>query len=272
LVGRLLAALPKNRPQTAADVQVALGDLLPAGFHGDRELSELIGHLYSVDRDRKMLAAEIATAERALAEESSEGKRPPSVEPPAGRGGRKAMLAVGAAALLVATGVISWIRHKPEAQPPAPKPAAAIATAPATSPAPAAAPTTVVALPREVAPPVESPPQRPRMPPSAGRKAHPAAPVAAQPPAPNADAMLDRAEASFDRGDLDGALALARAAGKARPSARAHLMAGRVLLSDGKLADAEVELTEAVRLAPPEDHTALQLLERVRARLRRGAP
>jgi hypothetical protein len=47
-------------------------------------------------------------------------------------------------------------------------------------------------------------------------------------------------------------------------------MEGRIFLSDGKLAEAEAELTEAVRLAPPEDRTALQLLERVRARRQRG--
>jgi tRNA A-37 threonylcarbamoyl transferase component Bud32/tetratricopeptide (TPR) repeat protein len=270
LVAAMLAPLPKNRPQTAADVQIALGDQLPPGFHGDRQLADLIGHLYSVDRDREMLAAEIATAERALAQESSESRR----EAPVVREeSRKEWPRLGAICLAAAvvTGVISWQFHHRDvaAVPVAARPPPPAVVLP--SPEPRAADEAPVPPP---APPAAGPQ---RSEPNAGIK--PRALVSRRPglgsngaieTSRQADELLDKAEMSFDRGDLPGALGFARAAAKATPSSRAHLMAGRVLLSDGRLAEAEAELTEAIRLAPPDDRTALQLLERVRARRQRG--
>jgi Flp pilus assembly protein TadD len=84
--------------------------------------------------------------------------------------------------------------------------------------------------------------------------------------------LLARAERSFDLGDVAQALAEARAAAKAGGGERAHLIAGKALLAEGNLADAEAELAQAVRLAPA-DPDAATLLERVRARrARRASP
>jgi serine/threonine protein kinase len=271
LVGRMLAALPKNRPQTAAELQIALGDLLPAGFHGDRELADLISHLYSVDRDRQMLAAEIATAERALAEESSEGRRAILVVKDA-RPKRWLLVTAIFIGLAVARGVISWQTHHraPDGPRVATQPPSNVVEARAMPPRSS---TEGIVTPPPIPMPAAQPPAQstkakvlPRNP----RRPEPTASAEPESPAPRADELLEKAEMSFDRGDLPAALGFTRAAAKAAPSSRAHLMAGRIFLSDGKLAEAEAELTEAVRLAPPEDRTALQLLERVRARRQRG--
>jgi tRNA A-37 threonylcarbamoyl transferase component Bud32 len=274
LVGKMLSPMAKDRPQTATEVQVALGELLPAGFHGDGELADLIGHLYSVDRDRQMLATEIATAERALVEESSEGRR----GPPAAKSGRSirrtgwVLLAAVCVMLAATTVVISWKVHRRTEQdvPVAiqvSQPVIEALVPPPRAPAGLLVPTTQAATNVAQAP---GPVARPKTRLPVSEKPGVTAIAEVKPTGPQADELLDKAEMSFDRGDLSAALGFARAAAKAQPSTRAHLMAGRILLSDGKLAEAEAELTEAVRLAPPEDRTALQLLERVRARRQRG--
>ena len=81
--------------------------------------------------------------------------------------------------------------------------------------------------------------------------------------------LLRRAERSFDLGDVRDAVVSARAAARAGGGARAHIVAGKALLADDRLAEAEVELSAAARLAPG-DSDARQLLARVQARRQRG--
>jgi hypothetical protein len=218
-----------------------------------------------------MLAVEIATAERALAEESSEGKRAVPVAKTRTRKPWLPLAAIGVT-LAAATSIVSWrVNHQnrhdamavpaPHREVEAPVPAPPVRAKAIVQPSVPPAPTPEPAEPSAKAKPRSPIARRPDLAPAA----------AVESAAPRADELLDKAEMSFDRGEVTSALTFARASAKARPSTRAHLMAGRILLSDGKLAEAEAELTEAVRLAPPDDRTALQLLERVRARRQRGA-
>jgi hypothetical protein len=102
-------------------------------------------------------------------------------------------------------------------------------------------------------------------PPSNSGTPRPLAPATKDPSASTAADLIQRAERSFDRGDVVQALALARAAVEAGGGERAHIIAGKVLLADGRLGEAEVELAAATQLAPG-DRDAATLLERLRAR------
>jgi Flp pilus assembly protein TadD len=79
-------------------------------------------------------------------------------------------------------------------------------------------------------------------------------------------ALTARAQDNFDRGELPQAIALARAAARAGGGYRAYLIAGKALLADGRMAEAETELSRAAALAPAGNPDAAMLLERVRAR------
>jgi serine/threonine protein kinase len=94
--------------------------------------------------------------------------------------------------------------------------------------------------------------------------ARPIDPVAAQ-----SAALTAQAQESFERGELPQALVLARSAVRAGGGYRAHLIAGRALLADGRTVEAEGEFAEAAKLAPSGNPDAATLLERVRARRQR---
>ena len=89
------------------------------------------------------------------------------------------------------------------------------------------------------------------------------------PPDGQSATLITQAQESFERGELPQALVLARSAARAGGGYRAHLIAGRALLADGRMGEAETELVQAARLAPSGNPDAATLLERVRARRQR---
>jgi Flp pilus assembly protein TadD len=90
--------------------------------------------------------------------------------------------------------------------------------------------------------------------------------VAAAPP----EELLRRAQDKFDVGEVDTALALARQAMGAGARVPAHILMGKVMMSERRFDEAEQEFAEAVRL-DPDDAKAAELLALVRE-TRRGEP
>ena len=82
--------------------------------------------------------------------------------------------------------------------------------------------------------------------------------------------MLRRAQDKFDVGETATALALARQAASAGARAPAHVLMGKVLMSERRFDEAEQEFAEAVRL-DPGDTRAARLLALVRE-TRSGKP
>jgi len=77
------------------------------------------------------------------------------------------------------------------------------------------------------------------------------------------DELLKRAQEKFDVGETGAALALARQAATAGARAPAHVLMGKVLMSEHRFDEAEREFAEAVRL-DPGDAKAARLLALVR--------
>jgi hypothetical protein len=78
------------------------------------------------------------------------------------------------------------------------------------------------------------------------------------------EALLDDAQEAYRAGAVEQAIGLARRAARSGAGARARIMAGRMLVHENRLAEAEGEFAAAVRLAP-DDEEAAQWLARVRA-------
>ncbi len=162
---------------------------------------------------------------------------------------------------------------------PEPTPVAVPAPTPVAVPAPTqvaptlTAPTDVVPTPpiQALAPPVPTelppPPAAPSQPtPANAVDPPPAAPLAPVAPTARPSQLVARAEESFERGELPQAIALARQAARAGGGYRAYLIAGKALLADGRMAEAETALAQAAVSAPSGNPDAAALLERVRAR------
>jgi hypothetical protein len=149
--------------------------------------------------------------------------------------------------------------------------AAEPAPAATTAPAPAAPAPEVPSAPALADPPAPARKVAARAPAAAPRTPAPpaVAPAPGRPAAPKGAALVTRAEESFERGDLPQAIALARSAARTGGGYRAYLIAGKALLADGRMAEAESELVRAAQLAPSGNPDAATLLERVRARRQR---
>lgn len=352
IVARMIEPDPGQRYQRADEVQEELGHLLDPGFVGDRELARLLGRYYDIDRERGILADEVARAQRRLAEEESQDSKgipepfekrvprrasPPSPPPESsistpletGPGRRiSAGAAIGLGAVLVLG--LAFFIGRAISEPAGGRAAQRTTGAPIGTPSTGVAGPAVTPTPAGAPGPDAPPPaagestskladsggtpkladsggdrptgaagrserpvsgragdlaaghekQRPRggAAPRAGAAPPPAEMVPALPPlppsapsaakGPSASDLLARAERSFDLGQLGEAVTHARAAARAGAGGRAHLVAGKALLADGKLEEAEAELEAAVR-ATPDDRDARQFLERIRARRRR---
>ena len=105
---------------------------------------------------------------------------------------------------------------------------------------------------------------------SAGRARPPGAKAARPAPLPPYDDLLRRAQEKFDLGETVAALALARQAAGAGAGASAHVLMGKVMMSERRFDEAEREFAEAVRL-DPGDAKAARLLGLVRE-TRSGGP
>jgi tetratricopeptide (TPR) repeat protein len=290
----MLSVDPADRYQRADEIQEELGHLLDPGFVGDRELVRLLGRIYDVERERGILAAEVARAQRELAESEAApevqaatpaGSSPPA--PPRERsqtpaGGKRGRVAIGAV-LVVAACVLLYrgVKQAPDDAAPsgggpqaaAPKPPTVAPPEPAVAEVPRVTPPAGVKKEHQSAPPPPTKQVSARTPVTERHEKPQPRPIASPPPAapeeaPDPSAILQRAQRSFDLGNLAEAITLAREAARAGGGSRAHLMAGKALLADGRATEAETELAEAVRLAPA-DRDARQFLERLRARRQR---
>ena len=105
---------------------------------------------------------------------------------------------------------------------------------------------------------------------NAGRARPAAAKTTRRAPIVPADEWLRRAQDKFDVGETAAAIALARQAANAGARAPAHVLMGKVLMSERRFDEAEREFAEAVRL-DPADARAARLLALVRE-TRSGRP
>jgi serine/threonine-protein kinase len=278
VVSRALARDPNERYQGAGELQEALRPFLPADPGAQPALAELLARHFDVARERRMLAVDVQRAMRLLgsAPEPEPDARPPvsvteAMRTDAPARDRRPMfvvagIAVAGVALAITTVVglrgptRSTLPPVVRVAPPAPPPRIVAAERP---PAPAAVHTAPAAIPRTPAPahPVPT---------SAGR-ARPASTKTARPmPSTPPEELLRRAQDKFDVGETQSALALARQAMGAGARGPAHILMGKVFMSERRYDDAEREFAEAVRL-DPNDARAARLLALVRD-TRRGGP
>ena len=249
---------------------------MPPGFLPDRALAALLARHFDVTRERRMLAAEVSRATRALP--GARAVDQPVAERPRRRGRPTAIARKWPAqarqpviaAVIVMTGLAV---------------AAGLGVRSARQGAgPIAAP--VRSLELALPSPVEPDPEAPQEPMadaatktsarrhptamSAGRARRAAAKTTRPAPVIPAEELLRRAQDKFDVGETATALALARQAANAGARAPAHVLMGKVLMSEGRFDEAEQEFAEAVRL-DPGDTRAARLLALVRE-TRSGKP
>jgi hypothetical protein len=180
--------------------------------------------------------------------------------------GPKAVAAVAAVGLVLAGALIVGMRLSAPTTPAAPP--TVVATAPTTPPPPVAAVPPAIHEP-PAPPPPEDPTPAPAHPiaTSSGRARPPGAktarPTTPTSPAISSEELLRRAQEKFDVGDTQAALALARQAAAAGARAAAHILMGKVMMSERRFDEAEREFAEAVRL-DPNDAKAAHLLSLVR--------
>jgi serine/threonine-protein kinase len=178
--------------------------------------------------------------------------------------------AIGATGLALAVALVAGLKPPP-ARPLAPTPTAAAPTsgggaarsAPVPPPASTAhAPASAV---RDEPPPEvpTTPPRARQVASSAGRARPPSAKTARPASTLSAEELLRRAQDKFDVGETEAALALARQAVSAGARAPAHVLMGKVMMSERRFDEAEREFAEAVRL-DPGDARAARLLALVR--------
>jgi serine/threonine-protein kinase len=257
---RALASDPDDRYQTAGELQDALRPFIPAGFLAGSALAALLGRHFDVARERRMLADDVARAQRYLdggggddaptAPTRSRATVPgPDVTAPTmPTAARRPAVAAGVGvALLVSFAVISALKQS-----------RAVPVAGVRPAAPAAAGIAdVVSRPPLV--PAEAPHVR-KIATSAGR-ARPQGANIARPTAasPSTEELLRRAQESFDVGETEAALALARQAASAGARAPAHVLMGEVMMSERRYDEAEQEFAQAVRLDPGDAKAASML-------------
>jgi len=253
ITARALAAEPGARFQTAAELRDALAAFVPPGSNPRADLASLLAFYFNVERDRQFLTDEVDEARRFLRRELSERRRPAS---------RRTVWAIGALVAAVAgAGALAASRRGP-ARPArvgevAARPAALRQpppVAPAESGAPRAGETPKVQ--RAVA--AVAAPRRSRVgdaPADVATGAHEATSAA--------DLLLD-AQERWERGDVEGGLALARRASSAGAGAPAHVLLGSIYMATKRPADAERELAKAAKMSPG-DQEIERLLAAVRA-------
>ena len=286
VVSRALEADPARRHQTAGELQEALRPFLPDGFQPQAALGALLARHFDVARERHMLAADVERAmhflgstepEPAPTAKALEPARPLASGATAPRRTHRslgAMTAIGVAVLALVLLLRVGLRPSPSSPPnlPAEPPIAATPpTLPATLPAPKAA--AVQPAPEVIREPAQAPiDPPPRAHPAAASARHarlPGAKVVRPVSAPAPDDLLNRAQEKFDVGDTGAARALARQAANAGAGSPAHVLMGKVLMSERRFDEAEQEFAEAVRL-DPGDARAARLLALVRETRRSG--
>jgi len=283
VVARALASDPRERYQTAAELQAALRPFLPASFRAGPAVAALLGRHFDIQRERRMLAAEVERAMRVL---------PAAAAVPKKRSSGRAVLVAGIAAVglaLAVAAMTSKSNPRETAAPAPPRSAPAPSTPIVASPAPATVdPAGSAKLPVLAHAPVIS---AGRARPPGTRAARPLPPVPVDEvdgnpgrvPKPSrgdtrraelagsSRELLKRAQEKFDVGETEAALVLARQAASAGARAPAHVLMGNVMMSERRFDEAEREFAEAVRL-DPGDAQAARLLALVREARGGGTP
>jgi tetratricopeptide (TPR) repeat protein len=293
VVARALAPEPTRRYQDAGEVRDALRPFCPADSPPAAALADLLARHFDVARERRMLAAEVqrtigslagsAARPRPVADDAPAIEATPTPRVPRSKQPIAVVAGLVAVGLALAVGAGLGERQASEAT------ATQVAIAPAGAGAAARPPFTPAAAREpepaagddvtEIAPDVtpanaSAPPARPRPRARSAGRARPPNTKAPRPPA-TAPAtgfaeLLARAQEKFDVGETDAALALARQAAAAGAPAAAHVIIGKVLMSERRYDEAEREFVEAVEL-DPGDAAAARLLALVRE-TRSGQP
>jgi serine/threonine-protein kinase len=287
VVARALAKRCEGRFANAADLAAALAPFASVIPSGEAILSELLQDSFDANAERSERAALVAAAQRTLrpgtapadASQSPPASTTGAAATPAGRRGRR-RAAAGAAgrgwwvvllAVLGALLVVGFLAYdflRLSRAPDAPEPTAAVPV-PATPSAPQTPLPEIVAP--SVPPPVAATAQVPSDPLAKSRHAAPAGEAAPRPPRPSPDAslaernaLLDRAQAAFDEGNLDRAQSEARRAA-ALGNREADALLGAIAFKRGHLDEAERLLGKALEHDPKNPRIARQL-QLVRAR------
>ncbi len=281
VVARAMAKRREGRFANAADLAAALAPFASVVPSGAAILSELLQNSFDAKAERAERAELVAAAQRTLRAGAAPAaaSRPPAAsiaDVAAAPGGRKArrmaaaraagrgwraILWTGLGAILV-VGLLAYdilhLRRATDAE----EPSAAVDVSAASS---------AVAAPEAVAPPPPVPrpipPTQPaQVPPdhlAGSHSATAAGEAATRPPRPEASlaeraALLDRAQAAFDQGDLD------RAQGEARRAAalgnrEADILLGAIAFKRGHLDEAERLLSKALERDPGNPRIARQL-------------
>lgn len=258
-VAKAINADPEFRFQRAEDFQQVVSHFIPTAFLGERQVATLLSR-YSPVRKDEVLASLVAGARPLLDRAVTPSQIEPAKElPPRARRkwGRPLSLALGAASILAAIWVFS----------PWQSPLPTLATTP-TQPVPRAlsmTPDSAVALDARVLAPLDaqSPPE---VAPQPGAHTDPVKRQAQVDHRPNASALLDQAETQAMDGNPDKAIRLARLAARAGGGAKAHIMAGHLLLKMEHLKQAEAEFVKALD-KDPENIEARAGLARTRERI-----
>jgi serine/threonine-protein kinase len=270
IVARALAETPESRFQTAEEFRVALAPFGLPEVGAKEELVAILRANFQVDLMRDLLAEDVAEARSFLAPEAS----PTTPEPSApGRPSRLRgpLVAVGMAAVVLIVGITLFARPRDIA--PAPRISSGvpmssdIPSAPASTPAAAVKPrpgmpTGGNALPQTAALPVARNERH-------GRRT---APIPVSTPgaldAPSGEELVHEAQGEWDRGNDAAALVLLRQVKGPNSGAPARVLAGAILIGEGKLPEAEKELTEALRV-DTENPRAKKLLAMAREKMER---
>ena len=269
VVERALRPNPDDRYQDANKLREDVRRFLPDGFDAKTALADLIARYFDVARERQILGEDVARARRLLtpvpAVSEVASRRRPRSRASATAAWIAAGVVVAAVAVGLASGMALWRRSNAvgkqvPAHPDAPLPAASLDEARDHG---------VLHAPNQDQPEIllhaKAPPSPAR---TTARTSTP--PSSTDLLDETSEALLRRAQEKFDVGDTEAALAAARQAALAGAPAPAHLLMGKVMMSERRFDEAEHEFADAVRLDPDSERAA-ELLDLVREN-RRGAP
>jgi serine/threonine-protein kinase len=281
VVARALAKRCEGRFANAADLAAALAPFASVVPSGEAILAELMHGSFDARAERaeraelvsaaqRTLRAVVAPADAAVAAPAgiasaaaAPGKRRSRrrAAQGAGRGWRVVLLAILGALMVAGFLAYDFLHLRLATDTPEPAAALGVPAASSASPTPAIAVPSVAPLPASGAPPVVAP----LAPPANSRPVVPAGEAAIHSSRSSAEtslaertALLDRAQAAFDEGNLDRAQSEARRAA-ALGNHDADALLGAIAFKRGNLDEAERLLSKALAHNPDDQRIARQL-------------